>query len=350
MAQQTGTLDIPSLQRNRDTTVAALGLDQVNAVLQTDLAAYNQNRQDMVSEMAEITTDRIEQAGGGSSTEMQEVDEYGRSATQKAKQGANLGYPLKLFQYAIGWTRSYFDQATPADLAEQYLAARSADVRNVITELKRAIFRATNYTFRDKRVAPSIDLPVKRWANADDFPIANGPNNEEYDAATHSHFTANATLTAGTFLTAINGVAEHSTSGMVRAAINIADETAVRALSGFVPLVDTRLTLDVTANQPTQRLDFTRMNNRPIGYLGPAEVWVKPWAYANYAFIWDAAGRKPIKFRERRAGSSTLRIAAELDAYPLHAQYMESEFGIGIRDRTRGGVFYFADTTYADPL
>jgi hypothetical protein len=58
-----------------------------------------------------------------------------------------------------------------------------------------------------------------------------------------------------------------------------------------------------------------------------------------------------IEQRRQRAGAAVtgLRIAAELDAYPLHAQYMEAEYGLGVWTRTNGAVLYVGNTTWADP-
>ena len=92
------------------------------------------------------------------------------------------------------------------------------------------------------------------------------------------------------------------------------------------------------------------MDNRAIGIFGGAEVWVKPWMPANYIFIWDAGSDKPVVIRQRAGGSQPgLRIAGENDAFPLHAQYMEAEFGAAVWNRTNGVMLYFGDTSYSDP-
>ena len=136
----------------------------------------------------------------------------------------------------------------------------------------------------------------------------------------------------------------------VRIYIAQANETAFRALTGFVPYIDPRLTLGTASNQPTVRLDITRMNNRAIGIYGAAEVWVKPWMIANYLVVFDAAGdSKPLAVREDRTGSLDLQRVAELDDHPLRVDYFESYFGVGAFTRTNGAVLYFANATYTDP-
>jgi hypothetical protein len=102
---------------------------------------------------------------------------------------------------------------------------------------------------------------------------------------------------------------------------------------------------------PNVRTDLGNQYNRLLGYFGAAEVWVKPWAIADYMFIWDAAAAgKPLKFRQRTATSlQGLRIAAELPLYPLYAKYFEAEYGIGVWTRTNGVAVHFANATYQSP-
>ena len=102
-------------------------------------------------------------------------------------------------------------------------------------------------------------------------------------------------------------------------------------------------------------LRLTRLN-RPIGIFDAAEVWVKPWMPAGYAFVYDAgASEKPLKMRQEPIPSlQGLRTispqAAGLDAHPLYAEICEARFGFGVYNRTAGAVHEFGvDTTYTDP-
>lgn len=352
MAGRTGTYDLASLLANKQTTAAQIGPENLAPILQTDLDISNGILFDLVSGIATVTSERMMLAGASDVTEPVEVSQYSRARTQKAAVGATLGLPLRLFQLPIGWTRKYFEQTSAADVILRARTAQKGYANKVVKEMKKAIYLSANYTFRDQLVAPAVDLPVKRFANADSFPVPNGPNGEVFTDATHTHYTATASLTAAGFLANINNVAEHTNSGAVQVYINAADETAVRALSGFTAYIDSRLTLNTAANQPGVMLDWRRMNNRAIGIMGAAEVWVKPWAIANYAVAMDtAAPTRAIGYRTRTGQRADgLRIAAELDAFPLHAQYMEAEFGFGVMNRVAGAVYYFASGTYADPV
>ncbi len=351
MATQTGTLDISSLLAARFQSAVAFGLSTIQRILEADVAAHNTIVLQMVSEICEVTTDRQRIYGTSASGEMVEVDEFGRSPTQKSAPGATVGFPLRLFQYGLGWTQKWLETRTPADLAIAVQAAEKAHLKAIQKEVKRAIFLSANYTFNDHLV-DKVDLAVKRFINADSAGIPEGPNGEAFDGATHTHYSPVAALDAASLTALIDNVVEHGHGGMVKVAIARANEAAVRGLTGFTAYQDPRLVFGAsTTGVPGTRLDITRLDNRAIGIYGAAEVWVKPWAIANYAFAWDAAAaQKPLGFRQRQQQTlQGLRIAAQLDTHPLHAQYMEAEYGIGVWTRTNGGVLYFNGGAYVDP-
>jgi hypothetical protein len=347
---RTGTQDINSLLAANFTSAARFGLDTIAQVLANDMAVHNEIVRQMVSEFLETTEDRQRITGASTTGRMIETDEYGRAPTQRPVLGSTVGFPLKKYQYPIGWTREWLEEKTPRDMALAQINAQKAHQLELERQVKRAIYPSANYAFPDHLV-DGITLSVKRFSNADGVQIGDGPNGEVYDGTVHTHYIANATLTTAALTSVINTVVEHGFGGRVRVAFNAADEVTVRALTGFQPYIDARLTLNTAANQPNDRLDYTRLNNRPIGIYGAAEIWIKPWAIANYAFVWDdGAVGKPLVLRERQPGSSGLSIAAEIDAFPLHAQYMVSKFGIGVWTRSNGAVLQFNNGTYVDPV
>lgn len=346
----TGTHDLSTLLAARDQSVAQFGLTNIIPILERELAAHNAVATMLVTDLAEFTTDRQRKYGVSSAEDMVEVDEYGRSATKVNKPGSTLGFPLKLFQYALGWTRKWFENKTPADLAIAVQAAERAHLRMLTRELKRSFMFSTNYTWTDFLV-DNVDLSVKRLVNADGASIPEGPNSEVFDGSSHTHYLARAggSLAASDLTGAINTVIEHGYGASVKAAISKTDEATFRALSGFSAYPDPRVVYRNT-DTPGQTLDISRLDNRAIGIFGGAEVWVKSWMPANYTFVWDSGSDKPLVVRQRANGTTPgLRIAAEIDSFPLHAQYMEAEFGVGVYNRTNGAVLYFGGTSYANP-
>jgi hypothetical protein len=354
MAGKVGTLSIDTLLAARFQSAARYGLDNIARILAADLQTHNQLMQQMISDFCDVSGDRQRIYGSSDSTIMYAVDEFGRAPTQKPALGTTVGFPMKLFQYAIGWTRKWLENHTPNDMAMAQQAAQKAHRKKVRAEIQRSFFLSANYQWPDYLV-DNIVMAVKRFVNADGAPIPEGPNGETFNAATHTHYLAVAGGVTATFATqVINTVVEHGWGGAMRVYISSADEAAWRGLAGFQPYVDSRITIGIQNNAVTSpRLDITRLDNRAIGIFGAAEVWVKPWIIPSYFLAFDSTtDAKPCVLRTR-SGSLTvdgLNIAAELDMYPLHAQYMETEFGVGVWNRTNGAVGYTGGATYVDPV
>lgn len=352
-----GTLTIADLQANRFQSAADFGLVTINQVLQQDLAAYNAVTDDLVSDVAAPSTDSQRIYGASASGEMYESDEYDRGTADKPAGGSTVGFPLKKFVKNIGWTRDYSLMATPADYAEASLSIQAQHTRAMLREIKKAIFLSSNYTFRDRFVTPQIDLSVKRFVNADSLSIPNGPNGETFTASSHTHYDYldGAVPTQAALLALVDDVVEHGHGGNVKLNINRDAETTVTGMADFKPYLDPRLTPGTQANQATMTtLDITRLNNRPIGILGAAEVWVRSWVPSGYAFAYDAAdNQKPLVMRQHPAAAVRgLRVVATIEDYPLYADTMESYFGFGVWNRTNGAVLYYATSAsaYVDPV
>jgi hypothetical protein len=350
MAPKTGTLDIASLFAARNVTAVAFGLNTIERVLNADNDNYNFLVQQALRDLAETTTDRLRFAGSSIGGDMQEADEYSRIPTQKDFPGYPIGFPERKYQFAVGWTKQWEKKRSPADFATAQKAAQGADLRRIRYEIQKAIYGPTNYTFFDYNV-DNAQLPVKAFVNADAAAIQNGPNGEIFNGSTHTHYDGSATLTAAALQAEINDVVEHGYGRSVKVFINQVDAAAVQALPGFQAYPDPRVSLNANANQPNQeRLDITRMDNRALGIFGQAEVWTKPWAVANYAFITDTdpESPRPLIYRQD-PDSQGLHIEAELDTFPLRAQYQEHVFGFGVWNRLNGAVLQFNNAVYSAP-
>jgi hypothetical protein len=302
----------------------------------------------MLADLCATSTDRQRLAGSSIGGDSMEVDEFSRVPTQKDTPGVLIGFPLKKFHFAVGFTKQFEKKATPADFALAQQAQQKADLRRIRYELQKAIYTPTNYTFVDLNV-DKASLAVKAFINADSSSIQDGPNGEAFDGTSHTHYDGSATLTAAALLASINDVVEHGFGGGVKVFIAQADVAAVSALTGFTLYQDPRVSLNANANQALERGVITRLDNRPIGIFGAAEVWVKPWAIANYAFITDTLdARKPLVFRTD-SDSVGLHLEAELETFPLRAKYYEHMFGIGVWNRLNGGVLQFNNASYSAP-
>ena len=347
-----GTLSVLDTLAAQRVNIAAYGEDLVFQGLQQALVAHNRILDEALADFVEITTDRQRRYGGPDSMTMDEIDEFGAAHVQKVSAGVTVGFPLKLHQVGVQWTRKFIQNATVAELAAQFIAAQDADVKRVTRDIKRAIFTSTNSTFTD-RLVDRVQLSVKALVNADGAAIPTGPNGEVFNGATHTHYLAVATggtILASELTNTVEAVLEHYSNGRALIYINRAQEAAVRGLTGFTAYLDARIVGATTAAQaPGTALDQIQLYNRAIGVFNSAEVWVKPWLPAGYIFAFVAGQQPPLAMRIRDAQSGGLQLAYDDDDYPLRARALEREFGIGVWNRVNGAVLYTTANSYAIP-
>jgi hypothetical protein len=359
MAMKTGTHDVSSLFAARLSSIPDFSQANLARILETlaaELAAHDRTMQEELSDLCDVTTDRQRVFGGVQGGSMVQTDEYGRAPTQKEGPGESLGFPLHRFQYAIGWTDVWFDIHKPIDMAVAVQGAQDAHRRRVAWDIRNALFQSANYSHYDYLVDNVLvggSNGIKRLLNADSTTIPMGPNGEEFTGSSHTHYVGEASYTAAFLETEVLNVTEHGHSNSVRIYINRAQEAATRAFTSpaFYPYVDARL-INQTAGIVTQGrpLDVTApIDNRAIGLFAGAEVWVKPWVPANYVFVFDAGGPKPLVFRQRSESAlQGLRLKATNRAFPLEAEFFIAEYGISAWNRSNGSVLYIANATYAD--
>lgn len=348
MALKTGTMSVADLLATTNASAIEYGEENIAEIIAADNRAFSDVVEDMLSDLAATTTERLKLVGSSLGGNAVEVDEHGQGPTQKDAPGYFVGVPLRKIQFPIGWTRQWLKNATPADVAIRNGVAQGAMLRRARYELQKAIYTPTNYTFLDHLV-DKASLPVKAFINADSTAMANGPNGETFDGAAHTHYDGNASLTAAVITALIADVVEHRNGARVRVCINVANEAAFSLLSGFVALQMPHLTLNTAANQPTTRLDVAKADNRQIGWFGSAEVWTKPWAVANYAVAYDLdAPQRPLA-RRVEVGDRGMHIAGEIESHPLHAEFAEWFFGFGAWNRTALAVLKFDNGTYSAP-
>lgn len=333
-------------------SIAAYGEDRAFEAIDAALMAHNEIMNSMKGDFIETSTDRQRRYGGADALTMDEVDEFGRGDAQKIAAGVTVGFPLRLFDITLQWTRKYFQNATGAELAAQFRAALDAHRKRNIREIKRAIFTPTNNASYVDRLIDNVTLSLKALVNADSAAIPVGPNGETFNGATHTHYLARVggSVAASDVIALLETVREHYATGQQYLYINRAQEAAIRAMtSNFTAYLDARIVGATNANQAQGNLSPANLYNRAIGIFDGAEVWVKPWVPASYMFMWIKGAPPPLVMRERNAGSSAMTLAAEDEAYPLRARTMESEFGVSVWTRTNGAVLFTGATSYSAP-
>lgn len=336
-----GTLSTLDTLAASQSTITQLGEDKAWEAIRVALEAHNRQVNEMQSNLVEVTTDKQRRYGTIDAMVMDEIDEFGTPDAQKIAAGTTVGFPMRLYGAALQWTRKYLANATGVELAAQVNALMDADQKLVMRQIKRAIFGPSNYTFVD-RLTDGVSLSVKALVNADSAALPPGPNGEEFDGSTHTHYkyTASTAIAAADLTGLIETVVEHYSSGQPIVYINRAQETAVRNLTGFTAYLDARIVPGSGTTTARGNLDPSNLYNRAIGIFGSAEVWVKPWIPSGYLFCFIQGGPAPIVMRTRRAGSGNLELAYEDEAYPLRARGYEREAGWAIWNRTNGAVLF----------
>ena len=350
MAFNYGTLTTLDTLRTTQQTVIGFGEDKVWDAVDAALAAHRRLLAEKVSELVDVSADRLRRHGGNSTVEMVQMDQFGTPDVQKISAGYNIGFPLRLYGGAVQWTRKYFQVTSVAEFMRQFDALLDADVRQVDLQIRKALFNPTNYTFKDVLI-DNVDLPVKALVNADSLPLPIGQDGTEFNGATHTHYLGTASLTAANITSLWQTVAEHFETGTIRIYINSASEQAVRGFtSNFVPYTPTVITPATSAPFISRDVNNLMLKNRPIGlYDSVAEVWIKPWIPANYMVALRLGDDKPLVLRTRTGQFDGLQIVSDLESYPLRARTVESEYGIAVGSRVAAAVLQTNSGTYSMP-
>lgn len=347
-----GTLSTFDTLAASQQTVIDFGEDQAFAGIDALYAAHNEIMREQLAALVDFTTDQLRRYGGADQMNFDEVDEMGRADAQKVTAGVNVGFPMRLHQLPLQWTRRYFLNKTGAELAAQATSVLDAHRRRVSREVRRAIFNPTNNSSYVDRLMDQVVLPLRALVNADSNAIPPGPNGETFDASTHTHYLARvSTLAASDIDAVLETVREHFTQGTQFLYINRAQEAAIRAFTTrFTAYQSVQIIPADNTQRSNRTLDETNLYNRAIGvWDNGTEIWVKPWIPANYMFTYLSGAPRPLALRERRPGSSNLIVAAEDEQYPLRARFAEAEFGVGVWTRTNGAVLYTGGTSYVAP-
>lgn len=317
------------------------------------LAVHNAAFKEMVSTFAFITKDRELPYGGGGEAINQELDEWGAADASKGGEAETVGLPLRIYGSTVQWTRTAFENMSVAKFAEALDSHATADIRRFQNILRYVFFKNTNTTDYVDRLDSKRKYNLYALLNADGMSIPESPNGTVFDGATHTHYLASATFTAAALQAGIDTVVEHGVDGSVNIYISKANEADVRALSGFSPYLDSRVTVIGAAQIGNQSLSVANPDNRAIGVFGGAEVWVKPWVPANYQVVVDAnASQKPLAIRTRTGdltGSGAFRIVADHEHYPLRAKNLGREYGVSVANRHKGAALRSNNGTYAIP-
>ena len=319
-------------------------------------AIHNAQVMDMFGEfVAGTTTEQYAQVDAIGEMTLTELDEWGTPEAQKTAGGSAFGLPFRLYSRGLQWNYRFLKTASASDYLGDTAALQGADIRKTKAEFLKALFRPTNYTFKD-HLYNNASLDVKALANADSMYIPPTPSGATIDASTHTHYLANATLTAAFMIACGDTVAQHFNTGRTVITIPLAAEGTVRAMTGtneFVPYPNPAVTYAPdTVVARGRSLDINQTYDRAIGVIGPSayEVRVKPWTPDNYGTVHQQGGPKVMVKRISPVGDEQglhVRFNGEID--PLVADVMETLYGFGIINRVAAACFRFNNASYSMP-
>ena len=131
MALKVGAFDVANTLAARLNSIPnfqGANADRVMQALDLELAAHNRIMLELVSDLCNITTQKLLVYGATSGGSMVKVDEYGRGPTQVSMPADTAGIPMHKYQYAVGWTDTWLKVNTPADMAVRVQQAQVACV------------------------------------------------------------------------------------------------------------------------------------------------------------------------------------------------------------------------------
>lgn len=295
----------------------------------------------------------------GSSNGFARHTEYGRPDNQRAAVEGHM-LPLASWDRALGWTWDYLRQAR-MDQIEADIADAVKDVRD--------LWRTQLLTRVLKRGDDSgVSLGLGSGGYSPGFATTAGSTSVDFlpptyagtsFATTHEHYVGigGGVFTAAVFTDAKDELREHGHEGPYEFVIGTADETAVRALTGFVETASNLITYG--AMQDLAQLNGTDSGNGTyyIGMIHDFKVRVVRGIPQYYGFGWKSYGpnsqRNPLRVRLPK-GTMRPAVMAMPDPnggsgfYPVQGLQLFTEFGVGVADRTNGTARYVNNATWTD--
>lgn len=298
----------------------------------------------------------------GASNGMNEFTEYGRPDAQRAATEGHI-LPLKAYDRGLGWTWNYLRQARmnqiQADIADGIKDVRD---RWRVQVLKRMLARGddsgaakglgtTGYSpgFATTAASTSVDF----------IPPAVGGTSFDN---THEHYIGitGGAFTVPVFQDAKQELREHGHEPPYEFCIGPADETATRALTGFVSAPSIATYSQVASTTTIAQLDpmADSNGNYYIGVLEDFRIRVVRGIPQYYGFGYKSYGansqRNPLRVRLQKSVSRPV-VTAMVDprsggnaAWPLQFMMLFTEFGVGVADRTAATPRYVNSATWAD--
>jgi len=296
----------------------------------------------------------------GASNGMEVHTEYGRP---DAKRAATQGHMLPLIAYdrMLGWTWDYLRKARMSQI--------EADIADGIKDV-RDRFRVSILTRALQRIDDSgVAKGLGAGGYSPGFATTAGSTSVDFVPPsvggtaflnTHEHYIGitGGAHTAAVFTDVRAELREHGHNAPYIYWAGPTEETAIKALTGFVPVaqmgVNYASTVSTTSMAPSTVQSLTGAYF--IGMFDEIQVWIVPGVPQYYGFGFKSYGvnsaRNPLKVRLQKGVMRPQAIAMpnpnSSGRYPLQDIMLFTEFGVGVNDRTAGTARYTNSATWAD--
>lgn len=277
--------------------------------------------------------------GGGT---LQRRGGQAQSAAVKTIGYWDVAFPLEEWGDQIAADRVDYAYMTVQDLDRHLRTVMIRDANTVRTELLRALFNNSAWTFQDPIAGT---LTVQPLANGDAvlYPPVLGSDTE----AQENHYIeagyTNITDTQDPYELVVDELEEHfgAVSGGedVVAFINPAQVGETLALTDFIPVVDNRIQPGQDTSQP---VNLPNVPGRVLGRHARG-IWVVEWRWVPQNYILGLHLNAPAPAIVRVDPDFTglprgLTLVAESDLYPFTQSHYSRRFGIGVGNRLNGVV------------
>lgn len=317
--------------------------------IQAALADYNQNEGFLRSNLCFVTTDeKITEGLSQNQMQFQRATEYGRPDRQRISQAERSRYiPIEDFSLGVGFTRKYLQLARSDQVALQVDEATRADQELIIRSILQQVLRIENLG--------GSGIYKTFWNNDGDAP----PRYIDTTfAGSHTHFLTSATVTLALVQSMRLKLVEHGFDLSRELWINSAEEAAVRALTGFVPVASRDQQL-ITNSNPFNATNVQTATVDPAQFIGVLEgfrIRVYNWMPSGYLFAYDAGNsvglKKPLAWRNYPVSSLVgLQLFNEDpgSSFPLVNSFFARSFGLAALERSNGVAAQITAGAYATP-
>lgn len=293
----------------------------------------------------------------GNTAEMVAHTEYGRPDPNRAELAGHM-LPLRKWDYALGWTADYLEEARLEDVEQDLgLALAAAETtwrKRLLTRLlKRGDDSGTVNGLSTTGLSPGFATDA--GSTGVDFAPPSYAGTSFTTAHEHYVPDAGGAFTTAIFTDAASELREHGHEPPYEFLLSPSDESVVVALAEFLSVNEALINAGILSAQVTFNGEAIN-GKRPIGAIEGFRVWVVPGMPDNYGFGFKSYGlnnpMNPLRVRvpvgQRAPALKLYRDNNNPGIYAIQNLMSQMAFGVGVGDRTNGTPRFVAGAAWAD--